>query len=196
MPPAVLAEHLGREGAIRVVDVRTPTEHAAAHIRGSYNVPLDELPEHAAEIRHLTTPLVLVCQSGSRARRAESVLAGAGVPRLHVLEGGVQAWRAAGLPVVEGRGPISLERQVRIAAGSLAAAGGLLALFVNPLFAAVPAFIGSGLVFAGVTDTCGMGMLLARLPYNRTATCDVEAVVRTLRAGDPAAGHATAAGSR
>lgn len=196
VPPAVLAQQLARDGAIRLVDVRTPAEHAAAHIRGSYNVPLDELPEHAAEIRQLTTPLVLVCQSGSRARRAESLLAGAGVPQLHVLDGGVQAWRAAGLPVVEGRGPISLERQVRIAAGSLAAGGGLLALFVHPLFAAIPAIVGSGLVFAGVTDTCGMAMVLAKLPYNRTATCDAGAVVKTLRAGEPADRAGAAAGSR
>ena len=78
---------------------------------------------------------------------------------------------------------MSLERQVRIAAGGLAATGGFLALFVNPLFAALSAVIGSGLVFAGITDTCMLGMLLARLPYNRPASCDVPAMVRALATG-------------
>ena len=77
---------------------------------------------------------------------------------------------------------MSLERQVRIAAGTLAAAGGFLALLVSPWFAAIPAFVGTGLVFAGVTDTCAMGLLLARLPYNRTSACDVATVVQALRA--------------
>ena len=88
---------------------------------------------------------------------------------------------------------MSLERQVRIAAGALAATGGFLALFVNPLFAAIPAFIGSGLVFAGVTDTCAMGMLIAKLPYNRPASCDVPAMVRALTTGAAPVGMRAAA---
>ena len=89
---------------------------------------------------------------------------------------------------------MSLERQVRIAAGAIAATGGILALIANPAFAAIPAAVGSGLVFAGVTDTCMMGMLLAKLPYNRPARCDVPAMVRALAAGDaPARGRAAAA---
>ena len=102
---------------------------------------------------------------------------------LHVLDGGMAAWTAAGLPARRGAPRMSLERQVRIAAGAMAATGGFLALFVNPLFAALPAFVGSGLVFAGVTDTCAMGMLLARLPYNRAASCDVQTMVRALATG-------------
>lgn len=105
------------------------------------------------------------------------------MPNLHVLDGGMNAWIQAGLPVERGPKRISLERQVRIVAGSLAAAGGILALAVNPLFALLPAFVGSGLVFAGVTDTCGMAMLLSRLPYNRPATCDVSAMVEALKRG-------------
>ena len=102
---------------------------------------------------------------------------------LHVLDGGMSAWIAAGMPVRRGEPRVSLERQVRIAAGALAATGGFLALFADPLFAALPAFVGSGLVFAGVTDTCAMGMLLARLPYNRPASCDLPAMVRALTTG-------------
>lgn len=103
---------------------------------------------------------------------------------LHVLDGGMSAWISAGLEVVHGRKRMSLERQVRIAAGSIAATGGILALTVTPLFAAISAAVGLGLVFAGITDTCAMGMLLARLPYNRPASCDPAAVVRALTGGE------------
>jgi hypothetical protein len=109
------------------------------------------------------------------------------MPNLHVLDGGVNGWVAGGNPVVRSAERLSLERQVRIAAGSLAAVGGILAILMNPLFALVPAFVGSGLVFAGITNTCGMALVLARLPYNRPATCDVAAMVRALTSGDPPA---------
>ncbi|HEU0078791.1 MAG TPA: rhodanese-like domain-containing protein, partial [Longimicrobiaceae bacterium] len=154
-----------------------------------YNVPLDTLGEHAAEIRaHVDEPVVLVCQSGARARRAEEALGAAGMPNLHVLDGGVTGWVAAGLPVRRGAERISLERQVRVVAGALAASGGLLAVLASPWFGLLPAFVGSGLVFAGVTDTCGMAMLLSRLPYNRPASCDVDAMVRALKEGSAPTG--------
>ena len=179
-----LAELLAAEPRVRLLDVRTPGEFESTHIRGAYNVPLDTLGEHAAEIRAaVADPVVLVCQSGARARRAEDALRSAGMPNLHVLDGGVNGWVAAGLPVERVRARMSLERQVRIAAGSLVATGAILALAANPLFALLPAFVGSGLVFAGVTDTCAMGMLLAKLPYNRPASCDVDAMVRALATG-------------
>jgi rhodanese-related sulfurtransferase len=169
----------------RLLDVRTPGEFEAEHIAGAYNVPLDTLAEHGPEIRAaVDAPVVIVCRSGQRARRAEEALAAAGMQNLYVLEGGMAAWTAAGRPVRRGAPKMSLERQVRIVAGALAATGGFLALFVNPVFAVLPAFVGSGLVFAGVTDTCTMGMLLARLPYNRPAGCDVPAMVRALASGD------------
>lgn len=175
-------DHLARTfPAIRLLDVRTPAEFEAEHIEGAYNVPLDTLPEHGAEIRAGVSGLVvLVCRSGQRARKAEEALKATGMTNLHVLDGGIAGWIAAGLPVRRGVPRMSLERQVRIAAGALAAAGGLLALFVNPLFAAIPAFIGSGLVFAGITDSCAMGMCIAKLPYNNPPSCDVPSMVRAL----------------
>lgn len=193
IPPVVSPERLRallESGAeLRLLDVRTPGEYEAVHIRGAYNVPLDTLGEHGDDIRaHVQTPIVLVCQSGSRARRAEEALARAGMPNLHVLDGGVNGWAAAGYPVRRGPERISLERQVRMAAGALAATGGILALAVNPLFGLLAAFVGGGLVFAGLTDTCAMAMLLSRLPYNRPAACDVEAMVRALRSGAAPAG--------
>ena len=147
IPPVVSARELRElldEGAdLRLLDVRTPGEYEAVHIRGAYNVPLDTLGEHGGEIRaHVETPVVLVCQSGSRARKAEEALARAGMPNLHVLDGGVNGWAAAGKPVRRGAERMSLERQVRIAAGTLAATGGILALAVNPLFGLLAAFVG------------------------------------------------------
>jgi rhodanese-related sulfurtransferase len=182
--PEQLEELLRERRNIRLLDVRTPGEYESVHIRGAYNVPLDTLGEHGPDIRaHVDEPVVLICQSGQRARKAEEALKGAGMPNLHVLDGGVNGWVAAGKPVQRGKARLSLERQVRIVAGALAATGGVLAMAANPLFGLLAAFVGSGLVFAGVTDTCGMAMVLSRLPYNRPASCDVEAMVRALKEG-------------
>lgn len=187
--PAELADLLRTHPEIRLLDVRTPGEYETAHIRGAYNVPLDTLGEHGTEIRaNVAEPVVLVCQSGQRARKAEVALRSAGMPNLHVLDGGVAGWVGAGQPVVRGAARISLERQVRIGAGALAAIGAILALTVEPLFALLPAFVGGGLVFAGITDICAMGMLFARLPYNRPASCDVGAMVHALTTGAPPTG--------
>ena len=176
-----LAELIAKYPQVRLLDVRTPGEFESHHIAGAYNVPLDLLGEHGNEIRAgVADPVILVCRSGQRARKAEEVLAASGMRNLHILDGGMTAWSAAGLPVRQRAPKMSLERQVRIAAGGIAATGGLLALFANPLFAAVPALVGSGLVFAGLTDSCMMGMMLAKLPYNRGASCDVAAVVKEL----------------
>jgi rhodanese-related sulfurtransferase len=186
--PAELVRLRAERPEIRLLDVRTPAEFETEHVVGAYNVPLDTLAEHGAEIRAgVADPVVLICRSGQRARKAEEALRTAGMRNLHLLDGGMAAWTAAGLPVRRGSPRMSLERQVRIAAGALAATGGFLAILVNPLFAALPALVGSGLVFAGVTDTCMLGMLLARLPYNRPATCDVPAMVRALTIGVPPA---------
>jgi rhodanese-related sulfurtransferase len=196
LPPVLRAEELERllrdDPRVRVLDVRTAGEFESAHIRGAYNVPLDTLGEHATEIRaSVADPVVLVCQSGARARRADEALRSAGMPNLHVLDGGLNGWLAAGRAVERVRPRMSLERQVRIAAGAMVATGAVLALAVNPLFALLPAFVGSGLVFAGLTDTCAMGMMLARLPYNRAASCDVDAMVRALAAGGAPRGAAS-----
>lgn len=181
-----LASLLAQRPDVRLLDVRTPAEFESAHIPGAYNVPLDTLSEYAQEIRsNVDTPLVLICRSGQRARQAEASLARAGMPNLHVLDGGLNGWVAADHAVRRGPERISLERQVRIAAGLLAGTGGALALAVNPLFAIVPALVGTGLTFAGITDTCALGMLLAKLPYNRRASCDIDTMVHALKTGTP-----------
>jgi rhodanese-related sulfurtransferase len=174
-----LATTLHANAAARILDVRTPAEFENAHIEGAYNVPLDQLDEHAAEVRAAAGPVILVCQSGQRAQKADALLRAAGMSNMHVLDGGMKAWLAAGRPVRRVRARVSLERQVRMTAGAIVAAGSLAALFISPYAAWVPLMIGSGLVFSGVTDTCGMGLLLAKLPYNRASvSCDTESIVR------------------
>jgi hypothetical protein len=109
----------------------------------------------------------VVCRSGNRARQAAEKLKAAGVDSVVVLDGGLQAWERAGLPALRGRKTISLERQVRIVAGAMVFTGTLLSLLVSPLWLILPGFVGAGLMFAGLTDWCGMGLLLARMPWNQ-----------------------------
>jgi rhodanese-related sulfurtransferase len=152
-----------------LIDVRTPAEYRAVHATSARNVPLHSLDvgtvQHEMELLY-ETPVYLICKSGSRAREAQKKFVAAGFASVCVVEGGTEAWEAAGLPVERGTGVMSLERQVRIAAGSLVLLGLVLALTVHPYAAGLSAFVGAGLVFAGVTDTCGLAMLLARMPWN------------------------------
>lgn len=167
----------------RIVDVRTPGEFADVHIPGSYNVPLDLLEEHRRELaEHLDDDVVLVCRSGGRACRAEGALASAGLPNLHVLDGGITAWESAGGDVVRGEGTWDLERQVRLVAGSIVLTG-IVASTVVPQAKWLSAGIGAGLTGAALTDTCAMGMLLSKLPHNRRNTPDPETVFAQLRDG-------------
>ena len=152
-----------------LIDVRTPAEFREVHVEGAENVPLQTLdPAAATEAHSAGGPVRVLCRSGRRAAQAVERLNAAGV-EAEVVEGGTLACVAAGLPVVRGEASVSLERQVRIAAGSLVAAGVALGAFVHPLFLLLPGFVGCGLVFSGLTDTCGMGNLLARMPWNRAA---------------------------
>jgi rhodanese-related sulfurtransferase len=188
--PEELAALLRDEPTTRLLDVRTSAEFDSEHIAGAYNVPLDTLAEHGPEIRaHVTDPVVLICRSGQRARRAEEALGAAGMRSLHVLDGGMVAWTAAGRPVRRAAPRMSLERQVRIVAGAIVAVGSVLALTVAPGFALVPALLGTALAITGLTDSCVLGMLLARLPYNRSASCDVPAMVRALTSGTTPTGQ-------
>jgi rhodanese-related sulfurtransferase len=165
-----------------LIDVRTSGEFAAVHAEGARNVPLDRLDPAAvmAGRKGATTdggvsttvgPIYLICKSGKRATMAAEKFVAAGFDNVAVITGGTDAWVAAGLPVVRGKGVISLERQVRIAAGLLVLIGVVLGLTVNVWFIGLSAFVGAGLTFAGVTDTCGMAMILARMPWNKGGTC-------------------------
>ncbi|GEL17081.1 rhodanese-like domain-containing protein [Pseudonocardia asaccharolytica] len=177
---ALLQERLASANPPRLLDVRTPAEFAAVHIPGSYNVPLDTLREHRDELRHhLDTDVVLVCRSGQRAEQAERTLAEAGLPGVQVLTGGMSGWEAVGGTVNRGRDCWDLERQVRFTAGSLVL-GGVLGSIAVPRLKWLSGAIGAGLVFAGATGTCGMAMLLAKMPWNRPSSYDPQAVIGQL----------------
>ena len=183
LDPATVQEWLTKPDAPRVIDVRTPAEFEIAHVPGSYNVPLHLLQEHAAEIAgHLNQDIVLVCRSGMRAAQAERTLINAGLPNVHMLEGGITAWQQHAAPVARGRARWEIERQVRLVAGTLvflAVMGGELLPGLQFLAAA----IGAGLAVAALANTCAMGLLLAKLPFNRGASCDLDTVVNRLRSG-------------
>jgi rhodanese-related sulfurtransferase len=164
----------------RMLDVRTPGEFETAHIAGAYNVPLDLLREHRTElIEHLDQDVVLVCQAGQRAAAADEALRTAGLANVHVLDGGIAAWIDKGLPVNRGAQRWDLERQVRLAAGTLVLSS-ILASVAAPRLKWLAAGVGAGLSFAAVTNTCAMGMLFARLPYNRGPACDARTVIAQL----------------
>lgn len=154
------------DGRCLLVDVREPGEHAREHIAGARLVPLGTL-DPAALGPDAGRRIVLHCASGARSAQGARKLAADGIDVSH-LPGGIAQWKQAGLPVVENRSaPIPIMRQVQIVAGSLVVAGAALGTFIHPGFYALSAFVGAGLVFAGVTGFCGMAALLGRLPYNR-----------------------------
>jgi len=164
---------LCRDGKqIDLIDVRTPVEYQELHAVPARNIPLDQLnPAALMQARHGSKdePLYVICRSGNRGQQACERFLQAGYPNVINVEGGTLAWESCGLPVIKGKKTISLERQVRIMAGLLVCLGALLSWMVHPAFVALSAFVGAGLVFAGITDTCGMGLLLARMPWNRVS---------------------------
>jgi rhodanese-related sulfurtransferase len=165
--PVELLKILATHPDVALFDVRTPVEYAEVHVPQARSVPLDELKPGALHLQK-DQPVYLLCRSGQRATKAAEKFAKEGFSQPIVVEGGTLAWIDANLPVTRGTTKvISLERQVRIAAGAIVFTGVLLARFVNPNFIWLSGFIGAGLVFAGITDFCGMGLLLAKLPWNK-----------------------------
>ena len=169
--PADLRTRIEGGEKVEMLDVRTPGEYAAVHVTEARLIPLDCLnPHRAIAERHLGAkePLYVLCQTGGRAAEAVRQFHSAGFPQAVLVTGGTDGCVQAGLPVVHGeRKTISLERQVRIAAGFLVTMGITLGGFLHPAFFGISLFVGLGLIFAGITDWCGMGMLLARMPWNR-----------------------------
>lgn len=164
-------------GATSIIDVRTGMEFESESVPGSRHVPLDEIVERADELRAVAAPRLLLCRAGSRAEAAKEKLETLGIGGLSVVEGGLEAFRSAGGDTLRGRRRMSLERQVRVVAGALVVATTALGFFLHESFLLLAGFVGAGLVFAGLTDRCGMALLLAKLPWNRTAgqTSDVQA---------------------
>lgn len=168
--PRQLYELQEQGQTINLLDVRTPAEFREVHVPFARNMPLERLdPAAVTKSRNgwSDQPVYVICYSGGRAANACAQLLESGVGNVVNVEGGTAAWDQAGLPVVRGKKTISLERQVRIAAGTLVLVGSVLGYFVHPYWIGLAAFVGAGLAFAGITDTCGMGMLLARMPWNQ-----------------------------
>jgi rhodanese-related sulfurtransferase len=169
--PRALLERITAGAPCDLIDVRSPVEYRALHAASAKLLPLDQLDPRALIDARPTNrrdhPVYLICKSGQRAAKAAEKFIDTGFANVLVVEGGTDAWTAAGCPVVRGKSTISLERQVRIAAGALVLLGLTLGLAVHPYLLALTAFVGCGLIFAGVTDWCGMGLLLAKAPWNR-----------------------------
>lgn len=167
-------EDLRKSGQpVELIDVRTPAEYRQCHATSARNIPLDSLdPQAVLESRSgfPETPLYIICQSGNRAQKACEKFSAITHSQIVNIEGGTQAWLEAGLPVVRGKSILSLERQVRIAAGTLILMGVLLGWIIHPAFIGLSAFVGAGLVFSGITDSCAMGTMLAKMPWNQAKT--------------------------
>ena len=168
MPAHEAARLYARPDPCLLLDVRTPMEYREVHIEGALLVPLDELrPDEFVRQHQQVESCVVICRGGSRARKAAEKLVSAGLSGVAVLEGGMQAWEGAGLPVRRGVKVISLDRQVRIAIGSLVLLGAVLGRFVHPGGYGLCAFMGAGLIFSGVADFCGLALILAKAPWNK-----------------------------
>jgi rhodanese-related sulfurtransferase len=169
--PAELAQRLATQPQPPILDVRTPVEFDEVHVPLARNVPLDRLDPRALVEGGLIPkdqPIYLICRTGSRAEKAAEIFRKAGLHNTTVVQGGTLGWIEAGLPVERGEVKvISLERQVRIAAGLMVLAGVVLGWRVHPGWYGLSGFVGAGLVFAGISDFCGMGLLLARAPWNQ-----------------------------
>lgn len=160
------AAALIKQGAV-LVDIREANERAREQISGAQHLPLSAL-DHAANIDGAQA-VIFHCRSGMRTQsNAEALRCKAGDAEAYFVEGGLDAWKKAGLPLKTDKSkPIEIQRQVQIIAGALGCTGTLLGAFVNPAFLIIPAFIGAGLTFAGVTGFCGMARILAIAPWNR-----------------------------
>ncbi len=153
--------------SVILIDVRESSEYREEHIQGARLVSLsnftpDKIPQDP------TKKVVLYCRTGNRSSQAAQKLFSAGSREVTHLKDGLNSWKQAGYPtVVDKNAPISLMRQVQIVAGFLVLTGTGLGAFVSPWFLLLSGFVGGGLMFAGITNTCALGMLLAKLPYNR-----------------------------
>lgn len=165
------AELAGQEGQTVLLDVRSPIEFETEHIPKSINVPLDQLEARCEEVPRKSR-LVIVCRTGNRAESGASTLLGKGF-QPKVLEGGLVAWRKAGLPVQEGKKMLPIERQIQLIVGTGVLTGVLMAVFINRWFLIIPGFLGAGFTFAGLSGTCALGSMLGKAPWNRIETSAV-----------------------
>ena len=151
-----------------LVDIRDTAEHARERIAQARNVPLSKLCD--SKLGMAGTTIIYHCKSGNRTRMNAALLAEATEAEAFILDGGIEAWKKAGLPVAfDTKRPIEIMRQVQIAAGGMALAGAILGFIVHPGFYAISGAVGAGLLFAGLSGSCAMASLLRLMPWNRVA---------------------------
>jgi len=158
---------LEKDSKFKLLDVRSVLEFSQEHIKDSINIPIDTLHARINELSQSKQSYIVFCRTGNRSPMAADMLIQSGINSVKVMDGGITRWQKEKLPVIKGDGGISLERQIRIVAGSLVLVGIILAVVVHWLFIAISVFVSCGLIFAGITDSCLMGMLLMKLPYNK-----------------------------
>lgn len=163
---------------VKFLDVRTALEFGQVHIKDSLNIPIDLLAKNLKELSASKADYIILCRTGNRSSVAAEILIQNGIHSAKVMEGGITRWQKEGLPVIKGIQVISLERQVRVIAGSLVLSGILMSWFLSPWFIAISIFVSCGLVYAGLTDNCLMGMLLMKLPYNKKPNISVGAFIK------------------
>ncbi|MCP5315897.1 MAG: rhodanese-like domain-containing protein [Chromatiaceae bacterium] len=181
--PPVLHELMRAERAVTLVDVRSPVEFRAGHVKGAISLPLDEFdksdPAQRTGVPGIgkDTPLYLTCKAGLRARQAAERLAASGHRNVVLLDGGTDAWMRAGLPMRASTALLSLEQQVQIAIGTLLILKVVFGFAFHELFFVLGALIGAGLITAGITRWCGMAKLMARMPWNRESRTTQESTI-------------------
>jgi len=169
LKPDEVAQRLGDRRAI-LIDIREPDEFARRRARGALSRPLSDLAAKGLGLPD-AREVIFTCRSGQRTGANGARLAAACGASAYVLEGGLDAWDAAGHPVdVDAKAPLEMMRQVQIVAGLMVLAGVVLGLIVSPWFFGISAFVGAGLTLAGATGFCGMARLLALAPWNRPRT--------------------------
>ena len=162
------ASILSKQNAqVKFLDVRSVLEFSQAHIQDSINIPIDVLATRINELAQVQQIYIVLCRTGNRSPMAADMLMQSGIHLVKVMDGGITRWQKEKLSVIKGAGGISLERQVRIMAGSFVLLGIILSWFLHPGFIGISVFVSCGLIFAGLTDNCLMGMLLMKLPYNK-----------------------------
>jgi rhodanese-related sulfurtransferase len=156
-------------GEIHLVDVREKMEFAGGRVAGATLLPLGELEARHKELDH-SKPIYVMCRTGRRSAEAQQRLRALGFTNVVNVAGGIENWKSEGLPVERDEyAPWSIERQVRFTAGMLVLIGVLLSVFVHPYFIILSGMIGFGLAFTATIDWCGMGLLIAKMPWNRRA---------------------------
>jgi glyoxylase-like metal-dependent hydrolase (beta-lactamase superfamily II)/rhodanese-related sulfurtransferase len=158
---------LKQDTQTKILDVRSALEFSQVHIEHSLNIPIDMISAKINELSQSKQNYLVLCHTGNRAAMAADMLIQSGIHTVKVMEGGIIRWQKEKLPVIKDQGGMSLERQVRLIAGSLVLLGIMMSWLLNWAFIFVSVFVSSGLIYAGLTDNCLMGMLLMKLPYNK-----------------------------